>query len=108
MSAVLMTSSMSSSTAAAEAVQRAARSELLREKVGEFVGLTFYGTLLQTAQRSPLKGKYGHGGRGEEVFRSQLNLELARQAGRAGRLGIDEAIYKRLAAAYEREAGGDG
>ena len=91
-----------------EALRRSARSEVLRKKVGEFVGVTFYGTLLQTAQRSPLKGKYGHGGRGEEVFRSQLNLELARRAGQSGRLGVDEAIYKRLAAAYERESGHDG
>ena len=78
----------------------------LREKVNEFVGLAFYLPLLNSAQTGSLQGKYGHGGRGEEMFRSQLNLELARRAGQAGRLGVDEAIYRRLAAAYER--GGPG
>lgn len=73
----------------------------LREKVNEFVGLAFFGNFLQIAQDSPLKAKYGHGGRGEEVFQSQLNIELAREAGRSGRLGIGDAIYERLVQAYE-------
>lgn len=74
---------------------------VLREKVDEFVGLAFFGNLLQIAQNSPLKAKYGHGGRGEEVFQSQLNIELAREAGRSGRLGVGEAIYERIVNAYE-------
>ena len=86
---------------------QAVRRELLRQKVGEFVGITFYGTLLQAAAKSPLKAKYGHGGRGEEVFRSQLNLELAGRVGQAGRLGIGEEIYRRLATASQRSDGPD-
>jgi hypothetical protein len=74
---------------------------VLREKVNEFVGLAFFGTLLQVSQDSALKAEYGHGGRGEEIFQSQLNLELAREAGRTGRLGIGEAIYERIVQAYE-------
>lgn len=81
------------------AAPQASRPGLLRQKVGEFVGITFYGALLRAASKSPLKAKYGHGGHGEDAFRSQLNLELARRAGRAGNLGIDEAIYRRLATA---------
>lgn len=75
--------------------------QALREKVNEFVSIAFFGKLLQTAQDSALKAEYGHGGRGEEIFQSQLNLELAREAGRSGRFGIGEAIYQRLVQAYE-------
>lgn len=78
------------------------RDELLRQRVDELVGLTFYGTLLKTMRNSPLKGPYGHGGRGEEVFRGQLDLLLAQQAGRASRFSLNEAIYRRLSKASGR------
>jgi len=69
---------------------------ILRQRVDELVGQTFFGTLLRTMRSSCLKGPYGHGGRGEEVFGSQLDMLLAEQVGRSARSSLNEAIYRRL------------
>lgn len=74
----------------------AQRETALRQKVDEFVGLTFYGTLMKMTRNSALKGPYGHGGRGEEVFRAQLDQELAKRAGRASSSSLNEAVYRSL------------
>lgn len=69
----------------------------LRQRVDEFVGLFFYGTLLKSAQDHPLtESKYGFGGRGEQAFRAQLDQELASRAGRSGGNKLTEAIVRRL------------
>ena len=68
----------------------------LRQKVDEFVGLAFFAPLLKQASETVLQGRYGHGGHGERVFRGQLNEELALRVGRSGRLGLGDAIYRRL------------
>ncbi len=68
----------------------------LRAKIDEFVGIVFYGEMLKAMQNSSLKGKYGHGGRGEEVFAGQLHQELAQRAGRARSFPLSDAIYKRF------------
>ena len=68
----------------------------LQAKAREFVGLTFFAPLLQQASDPVLKGKYGHGGRGERVFRGQLNELLAMRIGRSSRLGLADALVKRL------------
>lgn len=75
----------------------------LREKVGEFVGQIFYGTLLRQMQESKLKGEYFHGGRGEEVFKAQLGMELARRMGRAP----DDPIAGKLYEALQRQRRSD-
>ncbi len=68
----------------------------LRRAAGEVVGTTFYGTLLKSMRESDWKGKYGHGGRGEEVFSAQLHGVLAERLGTAQRRGLPEALYSRL------------
>ena len=92
--------------AGVDPVAHAARRRLTKA-ANEIVGQVFYGTLLRTARSSPLKGKYGHGGRGEEVFQAQLDDVLARGAGRAGSLteSIVNRYEKRAAAlaAYQQE-----
>jgi hypothetical protein len=70
--------------------------QALRRKIGEFVGLTFFAPMLKQASESKLKGKYGHGGRGEEVFRGQLNELLAQRIGESGRFGLVDELFKRL------------
>jgi peptidoglycan hydrolase FlgJ len=67
--------------------------EALRKKVGEFVGNIFYGTLLRQMQNSKLKGKYFHGGRGEDVFQGQLGMELASRLGRASNNPVVNRLY---------------
>lgn len=45
----------------------------LREAFDDFVGQTFFGQLLQAMRKTTGKPAYFHGGRGEEVFQSQLD-----------------------------------
>ncbi len=84
----------STSIAGASVPQKKA---MLRQAVQEMVGTTFYGQMLKIARSSPLKGKYGHGGRGEEIFQGQLDAELARNMGRGMKNNsLSEALYKRF------------
>ena len=76
----------------------------LRTKIDEFIGIAFYGELLKAMRNSPLKGEYGHGGRGEEVFAGQLHMELAQSAGRARSSPLTDAIYKELIEGTRRAA----
>ncbi len=68
----------------------------LRGIVGEFVGNVFYGTLLRQMEQTTIKGKYMHGGRGEEVFQSQLHMEYAKRLGRAPGDPIADRIYESM------------
>lgn len=71
-----------------------AQADSMRDRVGELVGQIFYGTLLREMQASKLKGPFGHGGRGEEVFQGQLNMELAMRIGRSGNNPITDRLYE--------------
>jgi len=73
------------------------RKAILRQAVDEVVGVTFFGQMLKMARNSVIKGEYGHGGRGEEVFGAQLDMELARRVGGAMPTSLSETIYRRLA-----------
>jgi len=85
-------------TAATEA-QRENQTRLaeLRQAAEQLVGITFFQTLLQSAHNSTLKGDYGHGGRGEEVFTAQLDVILAERAAESSRFGLVDEIYQRMA-----------
>lgn len=83
-------------TQAMDTASKSASKTQLREQVEELVGVTFFGQMLKIARDNPLKGEYGHGGRGEEVFGSQLDMEFARNMGHAVRNDLTEAIYKQL------------
>lgn len=91
-----------------DSVARAAGSEsqgeVRRKDVGEFVGNIFYGTLLREMSDSKLKGKYFHGGRGEEVFRGQLNMELAKRMGQSAGDPIAEKMYEALNRAKKQKS----
>ncbi|HEY3242051.1 MAG TPA: hypothetical protein VGM03_01760 [Phycisphaerae bacterium] len=69
----------------------------LRAHVDKVVGSVFYGNLLKTMRPDPLKGKFGHGGRGEEVFSAQLDQVLAERAGQARHYSLNEALFEHLA-----------
>jgi hypothetical protein len=69
---------------------------MLRQLVDEVVGTTFFEPMLKSAHNSVLKGKYGHGGRGEEIFQGQLDSEFARSVGRGVKTDLGEALYRKL------------
>jgi Rod binding domain-containing protein len=71
----------------------------LRDVADRVVGSVFYNTLLQQMRSSTLKGEYGHGGRGEEVFQAQLDQVLADRSGQATSTSLSDAIVRR----YERQ-----
>ena len=70
------------------------RQKELKAVVGELVGSVFFGEVFKAVRESKLKGEYGHGGRGEEIFSAQLHDVLARKMGRSSRLGLNDAIYR--------------
>ena len=81
---------------AARGMSAGADAKQIREHVGEFVGSVFYGTLMRQMEDSTLKGKYGHGGRGEEIFQGQLNMELAKRMGRSPNDPIATCMYESI------------
>ena len=63
--------------AAPDQAQQIERAQEIREAYRNFVGKTFFGQLLKSMRQSVGKPAYFHGGRAEEVFRSQLDQSLA-------------------------------
>lgn len=55
----------------------------LREAFDEFVGETFYGQMLSSMRKTVGKPAYFHGGRAEEIFRGQLDQQLAQEMTKA-------------------------
>ncbi len=68
----------------------------LQDASGRIVGSFFYGTLLRTMRESEMKGQYGHGGRGEEIFAAQLHGILAERMGEAEQNGLAKRLYRHL------------
>ncbi len=81
------------SPTAATSANTQQRNAKLRQMVNDFVGVTFFEPMLKTAHNSVLKGKYGHGGRGEEIFQGQLDAELAKDIGRGVRTSLADRLY---------------
>jgi len=74
----------------------------LRKAIDQLVGSVFYGAMLRSLRASTMKGDYGHGGRGEEVFQAQLDQIIAERAGQSQRYSLNNAIYERLAQQQSR------
>ncbi len=77
----------------------ALRQQQIRDAAGELVGTLFFGEVFKAVRESKLKGKYGHGGRGEEVFSAQLHDVLAKKMGREAKLGLTDVLCKRFSKA---------
>lgn len=77
--------------------QASPKDKELKEVIGKVVGSVFYGTLLRTMRDSTIKGKYGHGGRGEEIFSAQLHDLLAERMGASSNNGLTKGLYRSLA-----------
>lgn len=74
------------------ASDKAADSEV-RDAFQEFVGKTFYGQLLKSMRKSVGKPAYFHGGRGEEVFRSQLDQIVVERISETSGAPLADSLY---------------
>ncbi|MCG3179009.1 MAG: hypothetical protein BIFFINMI_01339 [Phycisphaerae bacterium] len=69
----------------------------LRQKIDEFLGLFFYGTMMKEARESRLTDtKLGYGGKAEKNFAAQLDLMLSQRMGQASHNSLGETLYKQL------------
>lgn len=66
----------------------------VREKFTAFVGETFYGQLIKSMRTSLGKPAYFHGGRGEEVFQSQLDQQFAQHMTKASADTFAEPMFR--------------
>jgi len=55
-----------------------------------------YSPLVKMARDNPFKSELGHGGRGEEIFRAQLDMELVRRASTRAGGSLSDSLYERL------------
>ena len=74
----------------------------LREAFQEFVGKTFYGQLLKSMRSSVGKPAYFHGGRGEEVFRSQLDQLVVERISETSGGPLADSMYNLSALSRRR------
>jgi Rod binding domain-containing protein len=67
----------SSTAVGGDAIGKKPSPEDVREAFTQFVGQTFFGQMMKAMRSTVGKPAYFHGGRGEEVFQSQLDQTLA-------------------------------
>ncbi len=67
----------------------------LHDRFTQFVGETFYGQMLKSMQATVGKPAYFDGGRGEEVFRGQLNQTLAEHMSKAAADRFADPLFHR-------------
>lgn len=74
---------------------RPQRLAVLRQGIDEMVGVTFFGQLLKSARASLRENNVFDGGQGERVFGGQLDMELARRAGRGAGNSLSDVLFER-------------
>jgi len=71
-------------------------SEELRDKFNDFVAGSFFKSMLESMRKTVGKSQLIHGGRAEEIFRSQLdNILVERMANRSGG-GFTEKLFEQF------------
>lgn len=76
-------------------VSPSAGDEKLRETFQQFVGETFFGQMIKAMRSTVGKPAYFHGGRGEEVFRGQLDQALSEHMTEASADRFSEPMFRR-------------
>lgn len=77
------------------AEQQLASARELKKAYGDFVGKTFFGQMMKAMRSTVDKPAYFHGGQGEEVFRSQLDQQLADAMSDASASQIADPMFAR-------------
>ncbi|HHL39968.1 MAG TPA: hypothetical protein ENJ37_05635 [Deltaproteobacteria bacterium] len=99
---------MTSLTLTAEGASSGRRD--LERAVRDFESLFIY-QMLKTMREGVEKSGLFHGGRGEEIYTSMLDMEISREMARGGGLGLAKMLMRELAPAGEdgaQEAPGTG
>ncbi|TWT33325.1 rod-binding protein [Blastopirellula retiformator] len=68
----------------------------VREKFDQFVGETLFGQMLKSMRKSVGKPAYFHGGRGEEVFQSQLDQLLVEKLSEASAQELSGPMFEQF------------
>jgi Rod binding domain-containing protein len=76
------------------AEEQLAGAQKLKDAYTDFVGKTFFGQLLKSMRSTLDKPAYFHGGQAEEVFRSQLDQQLADHMTEASADQIAEPMFR--------------
>jgi Rod binding domain-containing protein len=71
------------------------KSSELREKFTQFVGEAFFGQMIKAMRSTVGKPAYFHGGRGEEVFQSQLDQKMAEHLTETSASRVAEPMFER-------------
>ena len=71
------------------------KSAELREKFTQFVGEAFFGQMIKAMRATVGKPAYFHGGRGEEVFQSQLDQKMAEHLTETSASRFAEPMFER-------------
>lgn len=66
----------------------------LKDAYTDFVGKTFFGQMMKAMRSTVGKPAYFHGGQGEEVFRSQLDQQMADHMSAASADQITEPMFR--------------
>jgi hypothetical protein len=66
----------------------------LRKAFDSFVGEVFYGQMLRAMRQSLGKPAYFHGGRGEEIFQSQLDQVLTERMAKSSASAIAAPMFE--------------
>lgn len=66
----------------------------VRTLFDRWVGTTFYGLMLQSANKTVGKPAYFHGGRAEETFRNQLSIELAEEMAKNNGAHLGDSLFE--------------
>jgi hypothetical protein len=66
----------------------------LKKAYGDFVGKTFYGQMLKSMQQTVGKPAYFYGGQTEEIFRGQLNEQLADHMNKASAEKFADPMFR--------------
>ncbi|MEE9243806.1 MAG: hypothetical protein V3U55_07200 [Mycobacterium sp.] len=77
----------------------------LRRTINEVIGSVFFGPLMRAMRNSAIKGTVGHGGRGEEIFRAQLDQILTERAGASTHYPLSDVLFDRFAPAVSAQSG---
>lgn len=79
---------------AAPSAEQVQQAEKTKEAFKDFIGKTFYGQLLKSMRQTVGKPAYFHGGRAEEVFRSQLDQAIADKMTESHASGLAEGAFR--------------